>query len=238
VNFTFVGPWAPVTRARPATATAAAPATNFRRVAERGDRRHHQRRVQRAVGEHDQVADALLRGHELRHDHTDHGQGDGDLHAAEDMGQRMRYADLGEDLPSATHVGARHAQEILVDALEAVRGIDGHREEGDEEGEQQPRGSAHAEPDDEEWRDGDLGDDLGDDDDRVEAVSHDPGVRDQHRHHDATRHRDQEPEHDLVERGPQVLEQDVPAPDEHAHDDRRGRQHYRLHAERSHGQLP
>src|SRR5262249_36149948 len=132
--------------------------------AERDDRSQHQRSVQQTAGELDQIADAFLRRDELRHDDPADDQGDANLHAAEDIRQRVRHADLPKDLPMRAHEGARHAVNILVDRLETHGRVDRHRKERDQEGQQQARHGSGSEPHDEQGCDGNFWDDLRDHD--------------------------------------------------------------------------
>src|SRR5437867_2808856 len=235
------------------TAAAAVPARKLRRVilmvvssARRRSGETASRRLranlpvhyQEPVRHHDEVADPTLGGDELRHHHTDHRQRDGDLHAAEDERHGVGQPDLREDLPARAHVRPRHPHKVVVHAREPGRCVDHDGEEGDQEGQEQPRQVAQSEPHDEERCHRHLGDDLRDHDEWIEALPHDLGVREQDSHHHAAYQREQKAEHDLVERRPHVLEDERrPAPED-AGDEARPRQEQRLHAQGGHHRLP
>src|SRR6266446_3836020 len=202
------------------------------------DRRHHQRRIEQAAGELDEIADALLRGDEFGHHYADNRQRDRYLHSAEDVWQRIRHANLPEDPPARAHEAPRHAMDVFVDGLEAKRGIYRHGEERDEKGEQQARHGAGSEPDNEQGRYRDLRDHLRDNDNRVDAEAQEGRISNHDRDHDAADDRQYEAEHSEVERRPQMAEQQV-VPLDHCFDDlRRRRQDDAADAEYAIGCFP
>jgi hypothetical protein len=80
------------------------------RETQHDDGRHHQRGLEKAARQLDQVADALLRSDELGDDHADSAERDRDFHC-------MRI--LREDLPGRAHERARHHVYLFLSAADA-----------------------------------------------------------------------------------------------------------------------
>src|SRR2546425_3263521 len=103
-----------------------------------GERHHHQvdeggegqRRIEVVVRRQDQVPEARPPGDELTHDRADHREGDRDLAAGEEIGQRVRKADLPEEDGPAPRHGADQLQELRIHVREPEDRVDHDGEEG------------------------------------------------------------------------------------------------------------
>ena len=96
-----------------------------------------------------------VRARPLAEHGPDDGDGDGDLGAAEEVGQRGRRLDAAEELPAAGVERAHHLDEVGIDRAQAVERVDRDREEADQRDDRQLRADPEAEPDDEDRRDDD-----------------------------------------------------------------------------------
>ena len=99
------------------------------------------------------------------------GDRDGDLGAAEEVGQRRGRLDPPEDLAARGVERAHHLGRLGIDRAQAVERVDGDREEADQGDDRQLGADPEAEPDDQDRRDDDDRDRLRGDDQRVEGAA-------------------------------------------------------------------
>ena len=105
---------------------------------EQQQRREHARDVEAIAGLGDAVgepgAGAGRAGRDLCDDRADQRQPARDLQAAEDVGQRRRQLELAQHLPARGAVEPEQVGEIVIDRVEAERGVGEHGKEGDDPG--------------------------------------------------------------------------------------------------------
>ena len=101
--------------------------------AERHDRHEHLVDLERRRGPHDQIADAGDRGVEIGQHHADHAAADREPDAGDDERQRAGQHDVGPQLPLRAAERAPDFEQLGVDRLHALIGVDDHREEREQE---------------------------------------------------------------------------------------------------------
>src|SRR6266536_2396104 len=178
---------------------------------EQNEHREDARDVQREVELKNEVAQTLLRAHELTHDGAQDAEDDGDVEPGEDEGQSIGKGHEPEGLPAA---GPERAHEIelgRVDGLEPHDHVHQHGKEGHGGGDDDLGGDAEAEPHDDERRDGDLGQRLQRHQIGIEGLLHQAKLGDHRPQHDARPRRDDEAQECLAEGDPKIA-QIEPAP--------------------------
>ena len=166
------------------------------------------------------------------------GQRRADLEAGEDVGERLRQADLDEQAPGPGAGRAGEVHHVRVERLEARDAADHDREEAQQKDQQQLRQEAEAEPDDEERRDRDLGHDLQEHDQGIDRPLEEARVGDQQRQRDADHDRQQIARHDFGGGDPGAVQHARPAARQIDQDLGGRRQQIRRQREQPGGELP
>src|SRR6266545_3688094 len=178
---------------------------------EQNEHREDARDVQGEVELKNEVAETLLRAHELAHDGAEDTEDDSDVETGEHEGQRIGEGHQPEGLPAAGPEGAHEIELGRIDGLEPHDHVHEHGEEGHGGRDDDLGGNAEAEPHDDERRDGDLGQGLQRHQIRIEGLLHQAELRDHRPQHDARHRRDDEPQERLAEGDPEIAEIE-PAP--------------------------
>ena len=114
--------------------------------AERHDRHEHLVDLVGAGGAHDQIADAGDRGVEVGQHHADQAAADREPQAGDDERQRAGSTMLVHSCRSRAAERAADLEQLRVDVLHALIGVDHHREEREQEQDDDLRGGLEAGP--------------------------------------------------------------------------------------------
>ncbi|KRA95599.1 hypothetical protein ASD83_18280 [Devosia sp. Root685] len=129
------------------------------------DRREDEIGTEIVLGIEDVDAKAPSRAGIFGKDGADHGIGDGNAQARKEVGQSKGQAGHGEDTPARGAHGGQKSRDITVGSFITLGEGDRHGEEGDERDQRDFGCEAEAEPQNDQRRDGDKRQGLGDDED-------------------------------------------------------------------------
>ena len=140
----------------------------------------------------------------LADDGADDREAEGDVKAGDDPGRRRGQHHMAIGLPAAGPEHARVRDQVLVDLAHALKGIEEDAEEHEHRGGHHLGLSAHAEGDDEQRREHDARDRVQDLDVRVEHIGEEAGLTEADADDHARNGPEQEAEHGLLQRDPDV----------------------------------
>ena len=180
---------------------------------EQDQRREHARDVEPVARLGDAVGEAGPgaggAGRDLGHHRADQRESAGDPNPAEDVGEGRRQLETKQHLAARGAVEPIQIGEVVVDRVEAERGVGEHREEGDD-----PRAGEHRgllrQPDEQQRRDRDHRRHLQDHRIGIERIFDQPRDVEQHRKPDAAGDREEEPLECRDQGGEQRVGQEAP----------------------------